>query len=172
MTMTGPESTEPSWRQVRAALEHALDLPHDQRSDYLKGVEAERPRLAARLRDLLTNATSTRLNPERPMDTLARELAAAPLPREGERIGRFTIERLLGTGGMGVVYAARDPELNRTVAVKVIHAALVSPDYFRRFEREAHALARLRHPGIAQVYETGSLDRGKGPGSPYIVMEF
>jgi Protein kinase domain len=177
LTMTGPETSEPSWRQVRAALEHALDLAPDERGAYLDRIGADQPRLAARLRELISNATSVRLNPQQPLASVSRELAVAPLPREGDRIGRFTVERLLGTGGMGVVYAARDPELNRTVAVKVIHAALVSAEYTRRFEREAHALARLRHPGIAQVYETGSLDGGQGAqgrsvGSPYIVMEF
>lgn len=68
--------------------------------------------------------------------------------------GRYQIEELLGQGGMSSVYKARDPNLQRTVAVKLIHPHLSSNDEFvRRFESEATSIARLRHPNIVQVFD-------------------
>ncbi|MET9210763.1 MULTISPECIES: protein kinase domain-containing protein [unclassified Nocardia] len=68
----------------------------------------------------------------------------------------YTIERTLGSGGMGTVYAARHPTLPRTVALKVLHPALTGDDYVRtRFEFEADHAARLDHPAIVAVYDRG-----------------
>ena len=68
--------------------------------------------------------------------------------------GRYTIEALLGQGGMSAVYRASDPNLHRTVAIKLIHPHLSSdPDFVRRFEQEAAAVAQLRHSNIIQVYD-------------------
>jgi serine/threonine-protein kinase len=70
--------------------------------------------------------------------------------------GEFLVERLLGRGGMGEVYLARQQGLNRPVALKVLRADLVSnPTYLSRFEIEATAVARLNHPNIVQVYTLG-----------------
>ncbi len=68
--------------------------------------------------------------------------------------GRYKIETLLGQGGMSAVYRAIDPNLRRAVAVKLIHPHLSSdPEFVRRFEEEAAAVAQLRHPNIIQVYD-------------------
>ncbi len=67
---------------------------------------------------------------------------------------RYKIEAPLGQGGMSAVYRAHDPNLRRTVAIKLIHAHLTSdPEFVRRFEAEAAAVAQLRHPNIVQVYD-------------------
>ncbi|MCB0213010.1 MAG: SUMF1/EgtB/PvdO family nonheme iron enzyme, partial [Anaerolineae bacterium] len=73
----------------------------------------------------------------------------------GQTIGnRYKIESLLGQGGMSSVYKANDPNLSRTVAIKVIHPHLSNdPQFLRRFEHEAAAVARLRHHNIIQVYD-------------------
>lgn len=84
----------------------------------------------------------------------------------GTRLGHFRIERLLGTGGMGAVYAATDERLERDVAVKVILDELDSPATRKRFLREARLAAKLTHPNIATVFEVGETDA-----SLYIVME-
>ena len=68
------------------------------------------------------------------------------------RIGRFTVVARLGAGGMGVVYAAFDPELDRKVAIKLLFA---DGDDRGRLAREAQVMARLNHPNVAQVYEVG-----------------
>jgi eukaryotic-like serine/threonine-protein kinase len=82
--------------------------------------------------------------------------------------GRYRIERVLGQGGMAVVYLARDEELRRPVAVKVLAEHLAGEDSVReRFVREARLAARLSHPNVVQVY-----DAGESEGQPYIVMEY
>ena len=68
--------------------------------------------------------------------------------------GRYKVEALLGQGGMSTVYKAYDPNLQRAVAVKLIHPHLSrDPEFVRRFEQEAAAVAQLRHPNIIQVYD-------------------
>ncbi len=69
------------------------------------------------------------------------------------RIGTYQVERELGRGGMGVVYLARDPKLDRDVAIKILPAELAEDaERVARFEREAKTLASLNHPNIAQIY--------------------
>jgi eukaryotic-like serine/threonine-protein kinase len=85
----------------------------------------------------------------------------------GETVGHYRIERRLGEGGMGVVYAARDQRLERPVALKLVRSELNDPQLLARFWREARAAAGLNHPGICQVYEIGEAADGR----PYIVME-
>jgi serine/threonine protein kinase len=86
-------------------------------------------------------------------------------------IGDYHILRLLGEGGMGSVYLAEQDKPHRTVALKVIKPGFVSAELLRRFEREADALGRLQHRGIAQIYEAGTADSGFGA-QPYFAMEF
>src|SRR5512146_977193 len=85
-------------------------------------------------------------------------------------IGRYRIVRLLGEGGMGVVYEAEQYQPQRRVALKVIKAAWASPELLRRFEQEFQTLGRLHHPGIAQIYEAGTADTGFGF-QPFFAME-
>jgi len=82
--------------------------------------------------------------------------------------GRYRIERTLGNGGMAVVYLARDEELHRRVAIKVLAKHLAGDDNFRaRFLQESKLAGRLSHPNVVQVYDAGETE-----GSPYIVMEY
>ncbi|MEM6293463.1 MAG: protein kinase [Myxococcota bacterium] len=95
----------------------------------------------------------------------ARLLGASAQPTE---IGRYTILEKLGAGGMGVVYSAHDPDLDRTVAVKVLRSRMVPDSQGRtRLLREAQALAKLSHPNVVHVYEVGRAD-----GQVFIAMEF
>src|SRR6476619_5798939 len=71
----------------------------------------------------------------------------------GSRLGPYEILALIGAGGMGEVYRARDTKLNRDVAIKVLLPAVANdPDRLARFSREAHVLASLNHPHIAQIH--------------------
>ncbi len=71
----------------------------------------------------------------------------------GARLGRYTIQGLIGRGGMGTVYRATDPSLGRDVALKVLPAEVAAdPDRIERFRREARALAALNHPHIVTIY--------------------
>lgn len=83
--------------------------------------------------------------------------ASSPHPR-GTRLGRYVLQDLLGSGGMGTVYAAYDPDLDRRVALKVLRTAHIEGDEARlRLLREARAMARLSHPNIVTVHDVGLL---------------
>ncbi len=86
---------------------------------------------------------------------------------QGDHLGRYEILGSIGAGGMGEVWRARDTELDREVAVKVLPAAVAdNPDRRKRFEREARATAALNHPNLLTVYDVGLND-----GRPYLVTE-
>jgi len=93
--------------------------------------------------------------------------------RKSERFGRYEILAELGRGAMGVVYKARDPKINRVVAVKTISLAGQPPEeeleYRERFFREAEAAGRVSHPGIVTIFDVGEEPETR---APYIVMEF
>src|SRR6185312_14223116 len=90
----------------------------------------------------------------------------------GTRLGVYEIVGLLGAGGMGEVYRARDTRLGRDVALKLLPPTLsADPDRLRRFEREAKTLAALNHPHIAQIYGVETMTDG-GREIPAIAMEF
>jgi tetratricopeptide (TPR) repeat protein len=91
-------------------------------------------------------------------------------PPEGANCGPFRLLRLVGRGGMSVVYEAEQDNPRRVVALKVISAGFASPEVMRRFEQESHALGRLHHPGIAQIYQAGTADTGFGQ-QAYFAME-
>jgi tRNA A-37 threonylcarbamoyl transferase component Bud32 len=85
-----------------------------------------------------------------------------------QKLGRFELQGVLGHGAFGTVYKARDPELDRTVAVKVPRAGnLAGPQELDRFLREARSAAQLRYPAIVTVHEVGQRD-----GLPYLVSDF
>ncbi|MBN8614660.1 MAG: protein kinase [Deltaproteobacteria bacterium] len=91
----------------------------------------------------------------------------APAFEAGARIGEYRIVRLLGAGGMGSVYLARDEALDRDVAIKVIRSdAPVSLEILERFRAEARTMARVSHPHVVRIHALGEVD-----GAPYIVME-
>lgn len=86
-----------------------------------------------------------------------------------QALDRFEIVRILGKGGMGTVYLARDSRLGRPVALKVLHTEeLATEEQRARFLREARVAAAIRHPNVATIYEVGETDDGR----PYIVMEY
>src|SRR5262245_18260914 len=93
---------------------------------------------------------------------------AADTLSAGRLLGRFTLLDTVGQGGVGTVYRARDPELDRTVALKVPRAGnLAGPQELDRFLREARSVAQLRHPSIVVVHEVG-----QAGGLPYLVSDF
>src|SRR5213083_2338219 len=117
-----------------------------------------RGRLRA-LYDWVTGAT--------PSPDPSRKLAITP-PPEGvpARIGRYAITRKLGEGGMGVVYAAHDERLERTVALKTMTSLATDDTARKRFWREARAAASVNHPNVCQLYEIG-----EDGGDLFIAME-
>ncbi|GJQ30080.1 MAG: hypothetical protein HBSAPP03_19640 [Phycisphaerae bacterium] len=159
----------------------ACDLPPDQRAEFVQAKCAgQPPDIGAYVNELLAaseEAGESFLNPAEirrltmvgKLEQDAAEDEAALPP--GTRLGEYTLEGVLGAGGMGVVYVARQERPRRTVALKVIRRGLGTTGLLRRFEHEAEMLARLQHPGIAQVYAAGSADV-HGERHPYIAMEY
>jgi WD40 repeat protein/predicted Ser/Thr protein kinase len=89
-------------------------------------------------------------------------------PRLPRHVGRYRVLRLLGEGGMGAVYEAEQDSPHRPVALKVIRSGFLAPALLKRFSQEVEILGRLRHPGIAQIYEAGVAEDGQ----PFFAMEF
>ena len=97
----------------------------------------------------------------------------------GTRLGPYEVVELVGAGGMGAVYRARDPRLGRDVAIKVLPDDIATDrDRLRRFEQEARAVAALNHPNILSVYDVGTQPADEGSGAavtsaamPYVVTE-
>jgi serine/threonine protein kinase len=86
---------------------------------------------------------------------------------EGARLGPYEVHGLLGTGGMGEVYRARDTRLGRTVAIKVLPPLVAQdPERLRRFEAEARTVGALNHPNIMALYDVGQHDSVS-----YVVLE-
>ncbi len=101
------------------------------------------------------------------------EQPVAPLPAveaTPEVVGGYRLLGLLGRGGMGVVYRAEQPVTRRLVALKLVLGEFVTPATIRRFEVEREVLARLQHPGIAQIYEAGTHETDAGA-RPFFAME-
>jgi serine/threonine protein kinase len=95
------------------------------------------------------------------------------MDKRNKQFGRYQVLAELGRGAMGVVYKARDPKINRIVAVKTINLSGQPPEeeqeYRERFHREAEAAGRLSHPGIVTIFDVGEESETR---TPYIVMEF
>jgi eukaryotic-like serine/threonine-protein kinase len=88
--------------------------------------------------------------------------------REPAKIGKYDVTRVIGRGGMGIVYEARDPFLDRRVAIKMMTGGFADdPDLLKRFFREAQSTGSLQHPNIVTAFELGDHE-----GNPYLVMEF
>ncbi|MCC6337873.1 MAG: pilus assembly protein N-terminal domain-containing protein [Myxococcales bacterium] len=91
----------------------------------------------------------------------------APVLRPGQQLGRYEVERLLGAGGMGVLYLARDPKLGRRVAVKLMRPHFADDVARARLLREAQAMAQLAHPNVVSVFDLGELDE-----RVFVAMEY
>lgn len=105
---------------------------------------------------------------ERLRSSLERRMFRPSSRQSGATLGRFEIIEKLGRGGMGMVYAARDPDLCRVVALKVLRQDRQDGRATRRMMREARALARLKHPNVVEVYDVGQT----GSGELFIAMEY
>jgi tetratricopeptide (TPR) repeat protein len=157
--------------RVRELFDAALELSPAERAAFVRtraGADAELSaaveRLLATLRDdddFMTPPSAGRLGAA---------YSPAPTFRAGDVVGRYTIERALGSGGMGAVYAATQSRPSRTVALKVLSAP-PGAELARRFELEAEILARLRHPGIAAIHELGVHRTPEGYEAPFLAME-
>ena len=114
----------------------------------------------------LSDDNSETLQPSHPAHWPFEDSGSPP-----KHIGPYRIIGVIGTGGMGAVYEAAQENPKRRVALKVLKTTTVSESMRRRFDFEVQALARLRHPGIAQIYDAGTYDLD-GKELPYFAMEY
>lgn len=163
------------WRKIEHIYHAALEQESNRRAAFVERACDGDESLRQEVESLLAQAEGSDNFLEAPaMEVAARNLASSLGPgvrSHPAAIGRYRIVRLLGEGGMGTVYEAEQDEPRRRVALKVIKLGLATPDQLRRFRRESQALARLQHPGIAQIYESNTADTGFGH-QPYLAMEF
>ena len=150
----------------------ACELPAERRASFLRGECGEDEELMRQLEGMLAADSSEAAAVDTP--ALGAGWVEVVLDEAGgtvpETVGEYRVLGLLGEGGMGAVYRARQANPEREVALKVIRPGHATASSLRRFEVEARLLGRLRHPGIAQVYEAGIARAGDRP-QPYFAME-
>jgi serine/threonine protein kinase/Tol biopolymer transport system component len=162
------------WRQVETLYHAALEHESGAREAYLAQACAGDEELRREVEELLRyDGTKGSFMQDNALAVAAQALEpnelsqTAPQLFPGQSIGAYKILALLGRGGMGVVYRARDERLRRDVAIKVLPASFAhDADRLRRFEQEAHATSALNHPNILTIYDIGAHD-----GAPFIVAE-
>lgn len=143
-------------RRVEELFCEAADRAPDRRRDFLDAECAGDDSLRAEVESLLSADASAPDVLEQPAVS-AGQLAGGAIGIEpGARIGAFEIVRVIATGGMGTVFEAVQDEPHRTVALKVMRAVISSTSALRRFRYETECLARLSHPAIATIFESGT----------------
>src|SRR5579872_2298493 len=134
------------WQQVVELYERVAECEPSARNSLLEQACEGDPDLCREVQSLLEqNITAPGL-----LERIASWNAAPP-----EFIGSYRVLGIIGEGGMGAVYEAEQNNPRRTVALKVVRPGLAVPEVLHRFQQESQALARLQHPGIAQIYEAG-----------------
>jgi serine/threonine protein kinase len=152
--------TPERWQQIRDVLEKALGLTPGQRSAFLDGACLSDPSLRQEVETLLAASDDAR-------SSFLQSSPSRVTITPGTKLGDYEVKSLLGSGGMGEVYRARDSRLGRDVAIKVLPSFLsADSDRLRRFEQEARAAAALNHPNILAVHQMGTYR-----GAPYLVSE-
>jgi serine/threonine protein kinase len=165
----------PDHSRLRELFIAACDVPAQQQDAWVGENCSEEPELRSELLRLLrSDASDNGILAEDKITEGVRfqfdTVAETELPK---RIGQYQVKRMLGEGGMGVVYLAQQQNPGRDVAVKVIRSGIVNPDLLRRFEFEAEVLGRLTHSGIARIHEAGIfVDSSTGQGRPFLAMEY
>lgn len=150
-----------TWQEIEQVFLDAVEIQPSSRAEFLDRRCAGDAQFRRSVDELLAGHSAAEPQFIAPFEAATRQ----PV-----HIGRYRVVRLLASGGMGAVYEAEQESPRRTVAIKVLRAGIASPALARRFAQEAEVLARLRHPGIAQVYEAGTFDDGSGP-VPFFAME-
>jgi len=157
------------WTTVKRIHQSALDIDSSERAAFVEESCGGDEALRREVESLLTYAAEAESFLERP----AVDIAPTP-PVEsheatlvGRTISHYQVLSLLGAGGMGEVYLARDPRLDRTVALKILPGEFAADaDRMQRFTREAKAASALNHPNVATIYDVGESD-----GISFIAME-
>jgi serine/threonine protein kinase len=154
------------WLRASRYLDRVLDLPSEERDACIASIRVEDPDIATDVEGML--AQHRQLSEEGFLEARA-PVSPVEASLAGVTIGAYTLESVLGHGGMGSVWLARrsDGRYEGNVAVKLLNAALVGRGGEERFRREGTILARLAHPHIARLVDAGVSNTGQ----PYLVLE-
>ena len=140
------------WERVRALFQSALEQPDQDRATFLANACQGNETIQREVEALIAAHAAASGFLETPAFRVASE-AVAPTLKLGDRLGSFEVLGVLGRGGMGEVYRARDAKLGRDVAIKVLPRALAAdPQRLARFDRESRILASINHPHIAAIH--------------------
>ena len=157
------------WQLMQRLFEEALALPDDAaRRAFLAQACGDDRDLAGQLAAMLEADARNDSVLDKGVEHVAGAMLDAGAPPPGTRIGRYTVKRLLGEGGMGVVCLAEREDLSHVVAIKVLRDAWLSPARRERFQSEQRLLAQLNHAGIARLYDADTLPDG----TPWFAMEY
>jgi eukaryotic-like serine/threonine-protein kinase len=157
------------WQTIQTLFHAAADLPTDGQRAFLSARCNDVSIVDETLALLVEDARGGSLL-DRGVATVASKIFTAPsqYSPSGERFGPYRVTRVLGEGGMGIVYLAERDDLGSLAAVKILRDAWLSPARRERFAAEQRTLAQLNHPFIARLYDAGAL----ADGTPWLVMEY
>ncbi|MCC6361188.1 MAG: serine/threonine protein kinase [Phycisphaerales bacterium] len=168
--MSSYESSD-RYRQVEGAFQRAMDLPQDRRAEFLTRYCGTDTVLRSAVESLLRCHSAAGTAFDQPLFVRPAHAANG----DPVQIGRYRVERRLGQGGMAVVFEAQQDQPRRRVAIKLLLPGAATERSRNRIAFEADVLARLQHPGIAQVYDAGFADvrypTGEYAQQPFVALE-
>ncbi len=158
------------WERIQELFHAAADRPEAERHAFLVVACQDDADLIAEVESLLAADAQGAPLLDRDLATIARSVLGQSVPAalRAMQFGPYRIERVLGEGGMGVVYLARREDLDSVAAIKILRDAWLSPARRERFASEQRTLAQLNHPSIAHLFDANSLPDG----TPWFVMEY
>ena len=158
------------WDQIQAVFHAAVDLPPGQRRTFVEKEAGADPVLVSNVLALLEEDGLHDSLFDRGLARTASDIFESPESRlfNPREFGPYRLIRVIGEGGMGVVYLAEREDLGAPVAIKILRDAWLSPARRERFASEQRMLAQLQHPSIARLYDANTL----AGGTPWFVMEY
>ena len=163
--------SEQQWQQAKAVFSEALEHPRAEREEFVAQACAGDATLRSEVESLLKSYDEAQSFMETPaIESAAESLIAEHRQFEvGQRVKHYEIIQLIGEGGMGEVYLAKDTILGRRIALKMLPEYVRGDaDRLRRFKQEARAASTLSHPNVCVIHEVGETDDGY----PFITMEY
>ena len=161
---------EEQWKLAKSVFREAIDLPAESRAAFIREQCSEES-TCTRVLEMVETHFNDREFLETPLAPEDSQVSFSMDPFIGRSFGNFVIQRRIGKGATGAVYEAMQSNPRRQVAIKVLrYDRQIDENVLRRFQNEAEVLARLQHPNIAHVYESGTIREASGV-QPWFAME-